>query len=128
MRLLLDTHLVVWASLGMEKLPPVARQMMADPAAELVVSAVSLWEVAIKAALRRHNFPVRVEALRQHLLDSGYQELAVTGHHAVGVASLPLIHKDPFDRLLLAQALVEDITLLTVDARLAQYPVPVRLV
>jgi PIN domain nuclease of toxin-antitoxin system len=128
MRLLLDTHLVVFASLGMDRLPPLAQQLMRDPEMELVVSAVCLWEVAIKAGLRKHNFPVRAGALRQHLRDNGYLELAITGGHAIAVAGLPPIHKDPFDRLLLAQALVEDITLLTVDARLAQYPVPVRLV
>ncbi|MGN6592450.1 MAG: type II toxin-antitoxin system VapC family toxin [Terriglobales bacterium] len=128
MRLLPDTHLLLWGAVAPERLSAVARRLMNDEGHELSFSAASLWEVAIKVGLGKRDFTTGPERLRDHLLDNGYLELAVTGRHAIAVAGLPPIHKDPFDRLLLAQALVEDITLLTVDARLAQYPVPVRLV
>jgi PIN domain nuclease of toxin-antitoxin system len=125
-KLLLDTHLLLWVSGEPEKLPPAARKLIADPENELVFSAASLWEIAIKRGLERTDFQVDGRVLRRGLLDNGYLELPVTSAHAVAVDELPLIHKDPFDRILIAQATFEGITLLTVDPLVAKYPGPIR--
>ena len=106
----------------------VARPLLEDLSNELLFSAASLWEIAIKRGLGRSDFQVDARVLRRGLLDNGYQELAITAEHAVSIDSLPLIHKDPFDRILVAQATVEGITLLTVDSLVAKYPGPVRRV
>lgn len=100
---------------------------MAQPDSELLFSAASILEVAIKYSQQRADFTVAPGELRGGLLGAGYIELPVQGEHAVAVAGLPGIHKDPFDRLLIAQAIVEGVELLTVDAQLAAYPGPVRL-
>lgn len=128
MKLLLDTHLLLWAAGMPERLPEAARDLIESPAHELVFSAASLWEVSIKAGLGRDDFLVDARVLRRGLLDNGYTELPITSAHAVAVSSLPMLHRDPFDRLLVAQALAEGITLLTADAQVAQYPGPVRRV
>ena len=128
MKLLLDTHLLLWAAEAPERVPPEARDMIADVGNELNFSVVSLLEVAIKFRLGRADFRVDPAALRRGLLDNDYTELSVTGAHAVAVATLPPIHRDPFDRLLVAQAGVEGITLLTADPVVARYPGPLRLV
>ncbi len=107
-------------------LPLAALAEIENPENELLFSPVSLWEVAIKRSLRRADFDVDPRLLRRGLLDNGYRELSVTGEHAVNVDALPAIHKDPFDRFLLAQAIVEGILLLTVDEVLVRYPGPVR--
>lgn len=126
--LLLDTHLVLWAAGEPERLPAKARALMADPGHALAFSAVAVWEVAIKAARGRPGFAVRPGRFRRLLLAAGYREIAVSGEHAVAVADLPPIHKDPFDRVLVAQARVEGATLLTADATVARYGDPVALV
>lgn len=95
---------------------------------DLAFSVVSLWEIAIKAALRRADFQIDVGELRRNLFGNGYSEIAATGAHAAALANLPLIHKDPFDRMLVAQAMIEGLTLITRDPVVAQYPGPVRLV
>jgi PIN domain nuclease of toxin-antitoxin system len=128
MKFLLDTHLVLWASGRLDLLPAGAAEILDDPASTLTFSVASVWEVAIKHALKREEFVTDPAMLRAGLLDNDYVELAVTGPHAVAVASLPRIHRDPFDRLLIAQAIVEGITLLTVDPVLARYAAPVRIV
>lgn len=128
MKLLLDTHLLLWAAGSPERLPVAARSLLEDPKNELLFSAASLWEITIKRGLGRSDFQVDARVLRRGLLDNGYQELPITSAHAVSVDSLPLIHKDPFDRILVAQATVEGITLLTADAVVGQYPGPVRQV
>ena len=125
MKLLVDTHLLLWAAGRSARLSPQARRLIGDPANELLFSAASLWEIAIKAGLGRADFRVDANPLRRGLLSNGYRELAITGEHAVAVTGLPMFHKDPFDRLLLAQSSVEGITLLTSDAILVQYPVSV---
>ena len=101
---------------------------MADPRNELIFSAASLWEIAIKKGLGREDFQVDARLLRRGLLDNGYSELGITSGHAVAMDSLPPIHKDPFDRLLIAQSMVEGITLLTTDPIVARYPAPVQRV
>lgn len=128
MKLLLDTHLLLWASSQSDRLPAKARGFFEDPLNEFIFSAVSLWEIAIKRGLGRKDFQVDARLLRRGLLDNGYVELPITSQHAVSVDGLPPIHKDPFDRLLIAQSMVEGITLLTADSLLARYPAPVQCV
>lgn len=128
MKLLLDTHLLLWAAGEPKRLSAAARKLLDDPRHELLFSAASLWEIAIKSTLGRDDFRVEPRLLRRGLLDNGYAELPVTSQHAVSIDGLPPLHKDPFDRLLLAQAASEGITLLTTDAQLAEYPGPVRKV
>lgn len=128
MKLLLDTQILLWAAGQPERLSAAARRQLNNPRSELLFSAASLWEITIKNALGREDFRVEPRSLRRGLLDNGYTELPVTSEHAVNVDSLPELHKDPFDRILLAQALTEGITLLTADAQLARYRGPVRKV
>ena len=129
MRLLLDTHLLLWAAGSPERLPFAARELLDDPQSVPIFSSASLWEVAIKSGLGRHDFHVDARLLRRGLLDNGYDELPITGEHAVALDSLPPIHRDPFDRILIVvQSMVEGITLLTVDPLIAQYPAPIRKV
>ena len=128
MKLLLDTHLLLWAAGDPERLSAEARALIGAPENELWFSAASLWEIAIKSGLGREDFQVNARLLRRGLLDNGYRELPVGSEHAVAIDSLPPLHKDPFDRLLVAQARVEGITLLTTDDAVAQYPGPVRKV
>jgi PIN domain nuclease of toxin-antitoxin system len=127
-KLLLDTQLLLWAAGQPERISESARKLLNDPKNELVFSAASLWEVAIKSSLGREDFRAEPRLLRRGLLDNGYIELPVTSQHAVNIDGLPPLHKDPFDRLLLSQALSEGITLLTTDSALAGYPGPVRKV
>ncbi|OCX76543.1 twitching motility protein PilT [Acidithiobacillus thiooxidans] len=127
MKLLLDTHLLLWAADNLERVPAGARALMADLENELLFSVVSIWEVAIKNGLNRPDFQVDARLLRRGLIDNGYVELPISGEHAVAVDTLPLIHRDPFDRLLIAQATVEGLVLLTSDVTLERYPGSVRL-
>ena len=126
MKFLLDTHVLLWAAGFPERLTPAARKLINDEANELVFSAASLWEIAIKTALGREDFAVDARVLRRALIDNGYLELAVTSEHAVAISQLPPIHKDPFDRMLIAQSIEEGITLLTADKTVCQYPGPIR--
>ncbi len=128
MKLLLDTHLLLWAAGQPDRLSTSARRLVDEPQNEPLFSAASLWEIAIKRGLGRSDFSVDARVLRRGLLDNGYQELAISGAHAVAVDALPPLHKDPFDRILVAQAIVEGITLLTMDALVARYPAPVLMV
>mgnify|MGYP003454442799 FL=1 len=128
MKLLLDTQILLWAAGQPERLSAAARRLLNNPRNELLFSAASVWEVAIRNTLGRPDFQVDPRLLRRGLLDNGYVELPVTSEHAVNVDALPPLHKDPFDRLLLAQALTEGITLLTGDAQLVRYRGPVRKV
>ena len=128
MKLLLDTQLLLWAAGQTDRLSFVARRQISDPDNQLLFSAASLWEITIKASLGRDDFRIEPRLFRRALLDNGYVELPITGEHAVNVGTLPPLHKDPFDRLLLSQALVEDVTLLTTDTQLAAYRGPVRKV
>lgn len=128
MKLLLDTHLLLWAAGQPERLSPAARKQIDDPNNELLFSAASIWEVSIKNSSGRKDFRVEPRLLRRGLLDNGYTELPITSQHAANIDSLASIHRDPFDRMLVSQALIEGVTLLTVDAQLAQYGKPVRKV
>ena len=128
MKLLLDTHLLLWAAGEPERLSKQARTLINCADNELLFSAASLWEVAIKRGLGRKDFRVDARLLRRGLLDNGYNELPIISDHVVATESLPPIHKDPFDRILVAQATVEGVTLLTTDSFLSQYPGPIRTV
>jgi PIN domain nuclease of toxin-antitoxin system len=128
MRLLLDTQLLLWLARDTDKLSTEARALIGSEANELFFSPVSIWEVAIKSGLGRGDFKVEPRDFRRGLLDNGYRELPITSEHAVAVLDLPTRHKDPFDRMLLAQAITERLTLTTADKVLADYPGPVLLV
>lgn len=123
MKLLLDTHLLLWAAADTpRRLTPTARALLEEESHELLFSAASLWEITIKLGLGRDDFQVDPRLLRRGLLDNGYIELPVTSAHAVAVDTLPPIHRDPFDRILVAQALVEGLRLVTADQIVAKYP------
>jgi PIN domain nuclease of toxin-antitoxin system len=103
-------------------------RLLQDANNQIVFSTASVWEIAIKHSAGKSDFPYPAQSIRTQLLKAGYEELPVLGEHALAVESLPAIHKDPFDRLLIAQAMVEGITLLTADATIARYPGPIRKV
>jgi PIN domain nuclease of toxin-antitoxin system len=128
LRLLLDTHLLLWAAGQPDHLSAEARNLLQDSRHDLVFSAASVWEITIKRGLGRADFRVEPRVLRRGLRDHGYSELPITADHALAVDMLPPIHKDPFDRILVAQAMIEGITLLTADSIVASYPAPVRRV
>jgi PIN domain nuclease of toxin-antitoxin system len=127
-KLLLDTHLLLWSAGKTERLSTEARALIEALDNELFFSSASLWEVVIKRGLGRDDFKVDARLLRRGLLDNGYSELPIGSEHVVAIENLPPIHRDPFDRILVAQAQVEGITLLTADPTVAQYPGPIRLV
>jgi PIN domain nuclease of toxin-antitoxin system len=128
MRLLLDTHILLWTIAESRRLSSAARALIGKPDNELTFSSVSLWEVAIKAGRGRDDFRIDVSSLRRSLFDNEYGELPITGTHAVALGRLPPLHRDPFDRMLVAQAIVEGLTLVTSDSAVAKYPGPSRLV
>ncbi|MFP4510495.1 MAG: type II toxin-antitoxin system VapC family toxin [Spirochaetaceae bacterium] len=121
MRLLLDTHIALWAVIDSPRLPPTARGLIVDPSNEVWVSAVTVWEIAIKHALGRETMPVSGKEALHWFGVSGYRDLGITSRHAAAVEELPRIHADPFDRLLVAQAHVEPLRLITHDQTVAQY-------
>lgn len=124
LRLLLDTHVLLWWLLTPEKLRPEARALLATPGAEVFVSAASVWEAAIKRGLGKLDSPVDLD---RQVLREGFRALPVTLAHANAVAALPSFddHRDPFDRLLVAQARAEGLVLVTRDAHLVRYGVAV---
>ena len=128
MRVLFDTHLLLWTIGFSPRLSVAARVIVEDPATTAMFSVVSLWEMAIKAAKGLADFAADPREVRRGLLDNGWTELPIVSEHAFAAGPLPPIHRDPFDRMLVAQATVEGILLLTGDARVARYPGPVRLV
>jgi PIN domain nuclease of toxin-antitoxin system len=128
MKFLLDTHLLLWAAGEPRKLSKQARTLIENQNNELLFSVASLWEVTIKRGLGRKDFKVDARLLRRGLLDNGYAEMPILSDHVVATESLPPLHKDPFDRVLVAQATAEGITLLTTDSLVSQYPGPIRMV
>ena len=128
MKLLLDTHVLLWAAGEPNRLSKEARSLISDPENELLFSVASLWEVSIKRGLGRKDFNADPRLLRRGLLDNGYGELPIHSAHVIVLDSLPAIHQDPFDRILVAQAIVEGVALLTTDSQVAKYPGPVRRV
>lgn len=128
MTFLLDTQLLLWAAGNPGRLSAESRDLLTDPATQLMFSTASIWEVVIKNALGRSDFRVEPRRLRDGLIQNGYSELAIRSEHALAVGLLPPIHKDPFDRILIAQAQAEEATLLTTDTKLVRYPGPIRVV
>lgn len=128
MKLLLDTHILLWAAGQPKRLSAAARRLLNDKRHQLHFSAASIWEVAIKQSLGRDDFRAHPGLLRRGLLENGYEEVPIKGGHAVAVSALAPLHRDTFDRILLAQALVEGMLLVTADAQIAQYPGPIRKV
>jgi PIN domain nuclease of toxin-antitoxin system len=124
LNLLLDTHIVLRAARGVD-LGAGLRRLLEDPANRLVFSAASIWEIAIKSGLGRPDFDVPSGVFRRGLLEAGYEELPVTGAHVAALQGLPALHRDPFDRILVAQAMVESLTLLTADRTILAYPGPI---
>jgi len=121
MRLLLDTHVLLWAAQNSPRLSSRTRKLLNDVQTQPIFSVASLWEITIKNGLGRADFRVNIHVLRRGLLENGYSELTIQSEHILSLASLPLRHKDPFDRVLIAQAMHEGIHLLTADAQIAQY-------
>jgi PIN domain nuclease of toxin-antitoxin system len=127
-RFLVDTQLLLWNAWGSDKLPARVWRLFRDGRHEFFASAASLWEVAIKSGRSRKGFRSSAATLRENVIANGFHELPVTGAHAAAIDRLPLVHGDPFDRLIVAQALVEPMILLTTDARLAAYPGTIEVV
>lgn len=128
MRLLLDTHILLWAAGDPGRLTLESRDLLDDPTAELLFSTASIWEIVIKKTLGRRDFRIEPRQFRDGLIQNGYGELAIRSEHTLAVDLLPSIHKDPFDRILIAQAQVENIKFLTMDNKLSRYSGPVKVV
>ena len=128
MRLLLDTHILLWAALKKARVPAGAAKMIDDIQNEVMFSSASIWEIAIKRRLDRNSPMVDARDFRQGLLANGYRELPIDGLHSAQVQNLPNLHRDPFDRILVAQALVEGLLLLTSDRMVSRYPGPIQKV
>jgi PIN domain nuclease of toxin-antitoxin system len=121
MRLLLDTHILLWALTDDPRLSTCVRELLLDPANEAFFSAASVWEIAIKHALRREDMPVPASRAARLFHEAGYEEMPISSAHAAFVETLPTIHADPFDRLLVAQAMSEPLRLVTRDKLVASY-------
>ena len=128
MKLLLDTHLLLWAAGDPNRLSNTARELIKDLNNQPCFSAASIWEIAIKNGLGREDFKADPRLIRRALMDNGYEEIAITSEHTLGVQTLPMIHKDPFDRILVAQSMAEGILLLTADPVLHRYEGLIQLV
>jgi PIN domain nuclease of toxin-antitoxin system len=127
-KFLLDTQFVIWVPIDSRRISEQARLILNDPTHQFAFSVSSIWEVAIKKSLRRQDFLFDPREVRRLLVENGYEEIPLQSRHAVMADSMPPIHKDPFDRILIAQAMVEGITLLTADPVIAKYPGPIRKV
>ena len=128
MKFLFDTHVAIWTLFDDPRLSKAARRILSNPGNEFLFSVCNIWEIAIKRGLHAPGFQHDPREIRQYLLRNGCEELTIQSRHAVEVDRLSPIHKDPFDRLLIAQARVEGIILLTADPVIAQYPGPIKKV
>lgn len=128
MRLLLDTHLLLWSLTEPERLSATARALIGDPTHRPVFSIASIWELVQKRTRPRQELVPEPGYFRATLIQSGYQELPIRAEHVLAIADLPLLHKDPFDRVLLGQAIAEGMLLVTADDMLRRYPGPIRAV
>lgn len=127
MSLLLDTHILIWAAKHTSKLNADTLKLLQEPSADLWFSVANLWEMSIKKA-RRPDFDVDPADLRLWFLQQGFRELSISYDHALAVQHLPFLHNDPFDRMLIAQAQVEGLTLMTADKAIARYDGPIEFV
>lgn len=125
MNLLFDTHVLLWAAASPQRISRRVRTLIENRENALIFSVASIWEIVIKHGLGRRDFRVDPQRLRRKLIENGYDELPIGGEHVIGVAALPSVHHDPFDRLLVAQAIHEGLALVTADRALAQYPVTI---
>lgn len=121
MRLLLDTQIALWALTGSTRLGILAQSLIEDPTNDIYISTASVWEIAIKYALKRGDMPISGARAAELFAQAGYRELPLAWRHAAMIDSLPLIHNDPFDRILIAQSLTEPMKLLSRDATVASY-------
>lgn len=121
MNLLLDTHIALWAITDSEKLAQKARDLIESPKATVWVSSATIWEIAIKHSMGRGDMPVSGKDALRYFSESGYRLLPIEAEHAVAVEELPAHHYDPFDRILVAQSLVEPMRLVTHDSLVARY-------
>lgn len=127
MNCLLDTHILLWAASYPDRLSPATRQAIESEENVLHFSTACLWEIVIKRSLNRADLTVDVNLFRRGLVDSGYLELPIQGHHVLAVAGLPDIHRDPFDRIQIAQAKSDGMVFITSDAVLKSYGEPVQV-
>jgi len=125
MKLLFDTHVLLWAAASPQRISRKVRMLIENRENALIFSAASIWEIVIKRTLGRRDFRVDQQRIRRRLIENVYDELPIGGEHVLRVATLPAVHRDPFDRLLVAQALHEGLVLVTADRALAQYPASV---
>jgi PIN domain nuclease of toxin-antitoxin system len=123
MRVLTDTHILLWALLRPARLDAACREVLESPEHQVFFSAVNIWEIAIKRALDRPDFDVEPDAVHRASLETGFRELPISAVHAAAVRHLPPHHRDPFDRLLIAQARTEPLLLLTDDPLFSLYAV-----
>lgn len=121
MKYLLDTHILLWAANDSPKLSQKARQILENEQHELYFSVVSIWEMSIKKSIGKLHLPISIAAFRRLLLDNGYAELHINGRHAMATEMLPFLHNDPFDRMLIAQAQQEGLSLVSVDSKIHTY-------
>jgi len=125
---LLDTHILLWIAADSPSLRAEARGIISNPANDIMFSVASIWEIVIKSGLGRPDFRVDAARLRERSVSAGFGELPIRAPHVLEVSALSPIHSDPFDRILLAQARIEDVTLLTDDEKLLAYGSPARRV
>ena len=121
---LLDTHVLLWAAQDSPALSAAARDILGNPKHDILISVANIWEVVIKSGLGRDDFAVDSVRLREQAIRAGFGELPIRAPHVLEVRALPQVHADPFDRILLAQARVEQLTLLTSDQKVLQYGDP----
>lgn len=121
MNYLLDTHILLWALVDPDKVPGPMRRVLEDAGNRVWFSAASIWEIAIEHSLGREDFPVEPGKIWKAARQTGFEELAVTAEHAVDVDTLPWLHRDPFDRMLVAQARAAGMKLLSLDPAVNAY-------
>lgn len=122
---LVDTHVLIWLAVESPRLDQPTREILADPENHIFFSAISIFEIAVKETLSKRGFDVEASAIRRMMIENDFVELPVNGLHAAHVATLPMIHRDPFDRLLVSQAIIEGMILITADQHIARYPGPI---
>ena len=127
MNFLLDTHILIWAAISPHRISPELASLLSDPSNHLYFSSASIWEISIKESFGKRDFHVSSNKLHDGLVENGYKEIKVSALHAMGVLKLPYIHRDPFDRILVATAMWENMPLLTNDSTLAPYHSLVRV-
>ena len=127
MNFLLDTHILIWAAISPHKFSSELVGLLSDPSNHLYFSSASIWEISVKKSLGKRDFKISSKKLHDGLIENGYKEIKVSALHAMEVIKLPYIHRDPFDRILVAAAIWENMPLLTNDSKLSPYHSLVRV-